>query len=308
MKSQIVGWWNRLVGRRIGFSDNGIARRRAEIDFRRPDRGAGEQKRLLRGDGEHAGRGRVEGAKNNSSLTYTLRWFMTSEQSNKYGMYMATANLLKSSIAKTQAIPAFAASYTKLDTLVAQIAEKDKERMGKTPGKHAVRDEAEDALVTAVMIVSSGLMAMARAKGNTQLREAAYVRESRMRHARSTEQINTAKLVYDLGVANKVDLVPFAVTESMLEDLKARIAAYEAAIKELASGIAERVGARTAVSDLFVQADEVIKEEIDRMMQVFRVTDPELYNDYRAARVIKDLGARHLKPGQPAAAPAGSPN
>jgi hypothetical protein len=41
------------------------------------------------------------------------------------------------------------------------------------------------------------------------------------------------------------------------------------------SGMAERTGAKTAVSDLFGQADEVLKEEVDPLMQIFRVTEPE---------------------------------
>ena len=223
-------------------------------------------------------------------------------------MYTAAERVLKNNSIKTATIPAFAASYGRLNALLVQITDKDKERMGKTPGKLAAKDEAEDALMTAVIIISSALTAMARNKGNTQLKEAAYVSESHIRHARSSEQINIARLIYDLAKANQPDLVAYAVTETMLDDLQARIAAYDAAVKDLASGMAERSGARTAVSDLFVQADEVIKEEIDPMMQIFRVTDPELYNDYRAARVIKDLGVRHTKSGQPIAAAPGSPN
>jgi len=235
---------------------------------------------------------------------------MTSNQSNKYSMYTATANVLKGNTAKTAAIPAFAASYTRLDSLITQIQDKDKERMGKTPGKLAAKDEAEDALMTATIIISSALTAMARSKGNTQLKEAAFVSESYIRHARSNEQINIAKLIYDLAKANRQDLAAYAITDTMLEDLKSRIAAYDLAVKDFASGVAERVGARTAVSDLFVQADEVIKEEIDPMMQVFRVTDPEFFNDFRAARVIKDIGVRHGKNATAAAKPSstGAPN
>jgi hypothetical protein len=81
----------------------------------------------------------------------------------------------------------------------------------------------------------------------------------------------------------------------MLDDLKARIAVYENALKEVASGMAERTGAKTAVSDLFVQADLVLKEQLDPMMQIFRINDPEFHNDYRAARVIMDIGVRHGK-------------
>ncbi len=234
---------------------------------------------------------------------------MTSNQSNKLSMYTATESVLKSSAAKTAAIPAFAASYGRLDSLISQIEEKDKERMGKTPGKLAAKDEAEDALVTATIIISAALTALARSKGNTQLKEAAYVSESHMRHARSNEQINIAKLIYDLAKANREELAAgYAITDAMLEDLKSRTTAYDLSVKDLASGMAERVGARTAVSDLFVQADEVIKEEIDPMMQIFRVTDPEFFNDFRAARVIKDIGARHGKTAAAKGPAQGQPN
>jgi hypothetical protein len=233
---------------------------------------------------------------------------MTSNQANKHSMYTATAKLLKDNAVKTGAIPAFAGSFGKLDSLLTQIGDKDKERMGKTPGKVAAKDEAEDALMTATVIVSSALTAFARSKGNTQLKEKAHVSENYLRHARSNEQVNIAKITYDLAKANEEGLAAFGITPTMLEDLKSRIAGYDAALKEVASGVAERVGARTAVSDLFIQTDDVVREEVDPMMQIFRVTDPEFYNDYRAARVIKDIGVRHTKTGQPAPTAPGSPN
>ena len=58
---------------------------------------------------------------------------------------------------------------------------------------------------------------------------------------------------------------------------------------------------------IHAQADELLRGQVDAMMQFFRVTNAEFYNDYKAARVIKDLGGRHTKAGQPAA-PAGAPN
>jgi hypothetical protein len=223
-------------------------------------------------------------------------------------MYAVAAKVLKDNSAKTAAIPAFEASYVRFDGLLTQIRDKDKERMGKTSGKVAAKDEAEDALVMGTIIVSSALTALARAKGNTQLKEAAHVAESYLRNVRMNEQINIAKLTYDLGKANEQELPKYGVGPTMLEDLKSRIAAYDAAMKDVSSGMAERTGAKTAVSDLFSQADLVLKEEVDPMMQIFRVTEPEFYNDFRAARVIKDLGVRHAKSGQPTAAAPGSPN
>jgi hypothetical protein len=246
---------------------------------------------------------------NNSPMSHNITGVpMTGNQSNKHSMYTATVKLLRNGAAKTAVIPAFAGALQRMDTLVMQIGDKDKERMGKTTGKHAVKDEAEDALMTATIILASALSAFARSQGNTELKERVHIRENQLRHARSNEQINVAKIIHDLAKANEQGLVEFGVNAAMMEDLKSRIAAYEAAVKDWSSGVAERVGARTAVGELFVQADEILKEDLDPMMQIFRVTDPEFYNDYRAARVIKDIGVRHNKTGQPAAPAPGSPN
>lgn len=79
----------------------------------------------------------------------------------------------------------------------------------------------------------------------------------------------------------------------MLDDLKARIGACETATRDAASEMAERVRAKSAVNDLFAKAYIVLKDELEHLMQIFRLTESEFYNDYRAARVIKDVGVRH---------------
>jgi hypothetical protein len=50
----------------------------------------------------------------------------------------------------------------------------------------------------------------------------------------------------------------------------------------------------------FNKGEESLKEELDLVTYIFRVMDPELYNDYRAARGIKDIGVRHLKTAEAA--------
>jgi hypothetical protein len=234
---------------------------------------------------------------------------MTQNQNNRFSMYSATAKVLSDNDTKISAVPALANAFGRFEGLLSQIRDKDKERSSKTPGKVAAKDEAEDALVMATIIVSSALAAFARVKGNAQLREAAHVTESTLRTVRMNEQLNIARVTYDLAKANAMELVGFGVSQTMLDDLKSRIAAYELAMKDVSSGMAERTGAKTAVSELFVQAYDVLKQELDPLMQIFRVTDPEFFNDFRAARVVKDIGVRHTKNNSTAKTPAaGSPN
>jgi len=40
--------------------------------------------------------------------------------------------------------------------------------------------------------------------------------------------------------------------------------------------------------NLFDEANRMLREEIDLLMEMFRTSDAEFYNEYQAARVIRD--------------------
>ena len=54
----------------------------------------------------------------------------------------------------------------------------------------------------------------------------------------------------------------------------------------------------TALGKMFNKAVELSRKELDPVMYTFGVMDPELYNDYCAARVIKDIGLTRLTAGR----------
>ena len=58
----------------------------------------------------------------------------------------------------------------------------------------------------------------------------------------------------------------------------------------------------TLLGGMFYWEEKPMREELDRVMHMLHVTDPELYNDYRFARVIKDIGVKHLKTRETAGA------
>jgi hypothetical protein len=53
------------------------------------------------------------------------------------------------------------------------------------------------------------------------------------------------------------------------------------------------------MSNLFTQADTILTEQLDRMMEKFNSSDQQFYQEYKSAREIKDLGHRIEKPETP---------
>ena len=224
---------------------------------------------------------------------------MTKTHENKLTMYEAVQTILDANASKAAAIPAFAGSVTKFKGLIQSIKGKSMEYLGASAGKAAAKGQAEEDLLTILTPVASGLFVMAVAQKNVELQEKVTLSERAMRRARDTEVAGRAAGLLALAKENQTSLAAYGVTDVMLSDLESRLAAFNASIANLESGVAGRVVARATIYELFDEADRVLTEEIDRLMEMMLGPNPQFYNEYFAARVIKDLGIRHRAPAEP---------
>ena len=229
---------------------------------------------------------------------------MTKNHENKLTMYEAVQTVLDANGTKTAVIPAFAGSIAKFKDVVQSIKGKLREYAGASAGKAVAKGQAQDELLNVLTPVASGLFVLAVAQKNVELQEKVTLSERALRRLRDTEVANRAMVILEMARENLPAIVSYGVTEQMLTDLEARAAKFTAEIGELESGVAGRVVARATMFELFDEADHVLTEEIDRLMEMIRGAQTQFYNEYFAARVIKDLGLRHRAAAQAQAAPA----
>jgi hypothetical protein len=222
---------------------------------------------------------------------------MTNNQENKLTMYEAVQSLLDANSDKTTAVPAFAGTIAKLKGTLQGIKSKATEVEGASAGKVATKNQAEDELLNVLMPVSSALFVLGGAQKDLELKEKANVSESALRKMRDTELVGKASLLLSLANQRAKALGGYGISPEMLTDLEGKISSFSASIGQRESSVAERVGARANLLELFDVADRTLTEELDRMMELVRGSQTQFYNEYFAARVIKDLGTRH-RPAQ----------
>lgn len=208
-------------------------------------------------------------------------------------MYNAVSALAKVNAAKISQVPAFTTAVTEFEEMLAAITAKENERGNKMAGKIDSRDKTEDELVGAIMQTASGLFAYARRAGLVDMKEQTKLTESALRKLRSAELLAKAGVVRTLAHDNLAALADYGITAAVLANLDAKIAAFKAAVENLGSSVAGRIGANTTLKNLFEQTDDLLKEECDKYIEVIKSTETQFYNEYFAARVIKDLGVRH---------------
>jgi hypothetical protein len=222
---------------------------------------------------------------------------MTDNQENKLTMYEAVQTLLDANGDKTAGYSAFAGAVGRFGSTVDAIKGKSTELEGAGMGKVAAKNQAEDELVGALIPIASALFVHAGASKDPELKQKADISETDLRRVRDTELVARASSLLKTANQYASALGDFGVTAAKLAECQSKIDAFNSSIGQRESSAAERVGARANLLELFDVADRTLTEELDRLIELVRGSETQFYNEYFAARVIKDLGTRH-RPAQ----------
>ncbi len=221
-------------------------------------------------------------------------------------MFKAVIAKLSANSAELAQIPALAPALAKFIQCVQTIEAKETERGDQTTGKLEVRNAAEDALVEILVQVSSSLTAFASSLNNTELYAKTKIKKSILHRLRDEELLLKAKSILTLAQQYAVQLVPFGTTADIITSFDQAITSFQTAAANVDTGFSSRSGARLSEVDAFDGADEILKDQLDNLMESIKMIDPQLYNEYKVARVIHDLGGPRdtKKPVQTTAAAA----
>jgi len=218
---------------------------------------------------------------------------LSKTQENKLTMYEGVITLLENNTDIVSPIGAFVTAQEDFKTAVQQIRNKGLEKREATKGKTQSKHDAEDALVNALMEIASPLYSLARRAKMNDVMEICDVTEYKLRRLRDTELESIANSIQTKAAANAAGLGTYSITDAMITSLAEKIAAYHNALGERESGVATRIGVTKTLAELFKQADELLYDDIDRIVERLRTSNSEFYTKYLGARVVKDLGIRH---------------
>lgn len=228
---------------------------------------------------------------------------MNKRQENKLTMYEGVLTFFSANADTINNVPMLKDSVVGFNSIITALRLKSTEAENASTGKTAVKSQAEDNLVSLLLPVASGLFVYARKQNKNELKEKARITETILRRLRDTELASKGDLIASLATEQIANLTPAGITDTMIADLKAKVQAYRNAIDARESGVAERMGARTSMEDLFDKVDGILEEEIDTAMEAIRANKTQLYNEYFSLRVIKDMGIRHRPEQVPSPAP-----
>ena len=214
---------------------------------------------------------------------------MNDRLENKLTMYRAVETLMDNNAAKTGPIAALATAITNFKNLIGEIETAEQEKQTATTGKTASKGEAEALLISEAVTIAAALKALGSVTNDKELLEAGSETKSSLYGTRDTDLLTKTQLIHDFANTNAVALADYGITPAMITSLQTRITEFNSALGTREESMALRVAAGAEVEGFFKDADNILTNQMDTIMEVFRESDTQFYNEYKNARVIRDL-------------------
>ena len=215
---------------------------------------------------------------------------------NKMIMLKALLKLLRSNRSLWKDSVPFVNAVNQLEGLLAEIEATRLITDEDHTGLIVEKTNLQNSLITRAFEIVSILHAMASGTKNNILLGKVNFPISELQRQRDRELASTCKMIAVIARDNLPSLAGYPIAEPELAGFEEQIIQYEGDLPNHRVSVAERKAANVKLKDLHKQADDVLTNQIDRLMFLFRTAKPDFYAAYLNARKIVDYGTRHDKP------------
>jgi hypothetical protein len=224
---------------------------------------------------------------------------MTDAQSNKLDMYLVVQDFYENNQATIDAVPARATAFGQLVTNITnintEVAGQSTNTTGVAQDKSALRSTLDD--ITAVTFAAAKAWALATSN-NTLAAEFDYSLTDIQRVKDDTMQgfcNHRITIVND----NLVSLADYGLDAASVTAWQDALNAYVAVLESPRQAINTRHLHTQALKSLFTETSNLFSSQLDPLMLVFKLSDPDIYNAYKQARIIINRSSSSSSPATP---------
>jgi hypothetical protein len=175
------------------------------------------------------------------------------------------------------------------------IATAESTQSGASNRKADMRDKLEDLLY----LISEALGVMAHTSGNHDLQALTSMSRSDLSSLGAEQLSNRAEVLAEQAGGNLTALAPMNINQAFIDKVVTAANDFRDAKDEPRATAARRTKNAEALASKIREINDLLRNQMDRLVNLCLPTNPEFVAGYRAARVIFDRPATHAKKTPP---------
>ncbi len=220
---------------------------------------------------------------------------MQKRQANRLKMYEAIKALLNNYKVLWSNFAPVAKVFEELEALLEEIDRYDQIATtiskGVATGKNAQRTKLIDLTIEMLAMLCA---LEAQSAGKKIAAKIDYSRTELVKMRDFNLQI-VCKGIVTVATDEKERLEDFGIDTSEIEALKQEVDLFANSVPSVRQAIATRKVANERLKELFAQTDDLLKNQLDRLMLHYKQLQPEFYISYKSSRHVINYGVRHKK-------------
>ncbi len=218
---------------------------------------------------------------------------MTTPQRNLLNSYLTVKNVCERNVETLQSLPALADAYTAFVTRLQTITSLGQTQAEITTGVARDKQRLRQTMCDAALEVAGAIRSWAKSQKNEELADRAKYHRTTLLAGRATASADRCQTIHDLAAGYVGQLGDHGVTAETLSALQAQIDTFKAIIPKTRTLRAQLKTITAQLAVEFRAANELLRENLDRLILQFRRGHPALVADYRHARKIVAHAATH---------------
>lgn len=232
---------------------------------------------------------------------------MEKKQTNRVTMFKTVAGYLGENNSVWSAMGPFATAAGQLQGKIDAIDEAAQKQETPTTGAAADKAFARDSLEDALFLACEALGVMAATSNDNDLLALTAVSPSSLHRFTDEELTNRAATVLEKTNTQKTSLAALHVTQANIDELSQALQNFKAAKEKPRQTTAGRAAETSSLPSLIRDANDILRNQIDRLVNLFRRSNPKFVAGYKSARVIVDRAATHTSSKAPQTPPTPKP-
>nr|WP_294862410.1 hypothetical protein [uncultured Fluviicola sp.] len=219
---------------------------------------------------------------------------------NKRSMFGSVHAVLTANQAIWSNVPAFASAVSQFETILGILDRKLSEQSVALTGVTREKQEQLNRLSEEMILAHNALYLYGKETASVILQERNRTNKSELfRLTIGRAKVHGNDLKNDL-LAYGSELEAYGITQTFITELIAKIDGLPELIESSRIALLRRKGATKAIDEAESKLTEILRDQIDRMLLVFKTGYPQFVSDYQDARTSIPNGARERDDGNAA--------
>jgi hypothetical protein len=221
---------------------------------------------------------------------------MNDRQNAKLNMYQKALDVCDEYKEEYAGIPALVNAVNGLKTRVSEIKSVTQQQTATVP-KGATKDKSDviDRVVELALKVANPIYVYAFDKSDNRLLQKVNVNKSMFYRNHDQATLTLAKIILAEANIHSAALTDYGINNADIAELETAISQLESLITAPSGVIGERKMYTSNLRELFVAADSIIYDKLDKLIGLFKSSSPEFFALYSNARNVVNTAARKRK-------------